>query len=222
MLRLHHQETPSRILRRIREAENDSDMPSLPSMASTDGNEDGHDDGDEDDDAQSAVKPRRSPLADMSSTTSSASPAGREFQSKSHQHQNNTDRARNILSPLKLNGSNTRQSPLNTQVNSKLSKGKGKAPASFDESPKVRSPGGPLSAISSNRTVRPTSQSPHDFRANSVTPSVHVTSRANRPSRRTQALSFEESLPEADHSSQQHQQQSHEVGLSFFIQLYTS
>lgn len=216
MLRLHHQETPSRILRRIKEAENDSDMPSLPSMASMDGSDDGSEDIDE-----SAVKPKRSTRADttVGSSSSSAGRRGSRKQPKSHQNttttnnHNNSAIGRNILSPLKLNGRNSpiTQSPATDAVDLK---GKGKA-GSYSNS-KSNSPG-PLSAVSSNRTVRPASQSPHDFRGTSVTPSIHVTSRANKPSRRTQAISFDESLPQADHSSAQHHpdetQDEREVGL---------
>lgn len=214
MLHLRHQETPSRILRRIQEAENDSDMPSLPSMASIDGSEDEQDDGD-----ASVVKPSRTPRADMTSFSS----AGRSIQSKSsrkqvkpHQNKaatssnnNNNVHGRNILSPLKLNG---RQSPV---VDSNNIKGKGKAIT--QDSPTSRSPG-PLSAVSSNRTVRPLSQSPHDFRGASVTPSLHATNRLNKASQRMQSITFDNSVslpPPADHSDQQqHNEQteeSHEV-----------
>lgn len=209
MLHLRHQETPSRILRRIKEAENDSDMPSLPSMASMDGSEEEEDD----DDTQSRVKGRRTPRAiNVTSASSSFSSMGRTSQSKSHkQHQNkattssnkdnNTQNSagRNILSPLKLNA---RQSP---SINS--SKGKGKATPS-SESP---SPGRPLSAVSSNRTVRPANHdSPHGSRGTSVTPSIYVTSRYNKPSQRIHSITLEDSLPSADvadHSSEQQQQQ---------------
>lgn len=205
MLHLRHQETPSRILRRIQEAENDSDMPSLPSMASTDGSED----EDENRDA-SAVKSRRTPRADMTSFSSAGrgSSQGKSRKSvNSHQNKaatgnnNNNASGRNILSPLKLNG---RQSPV-VDINSVL-KGKGKA--TFQDSPTSRSPG-PLSAVSSNRTVRPISQSPHDFRGTSVTPSIHVTNRLTKATQRMQSISFDDSTlpPAADHSDQQQQQE---------------
>lgn len=230
MLHLRHQETPSRILRRIQEAENDSDMPSLPSMASMDGSEE-----EDDDHVQSRVESKRTPRVDAS-TTASFSSAGRPVSSHSksrrqqQQHQNNKaissnnrdNGGRNILSPLRLNG---RQSPATeTNVNAK---GKGKAFS--QDSPAAPSPG-PLSAVSSNRTVRPASHSPHDFRATSITPSMHVTSRHAKASQRMQSITFDDSLPSAvvDHSDQ-HEQQHHEeqteedrnVG-SFFVDISAS
>lgn len=206
MLRLHNQETPSRILRRIKEAENDSDMPSLPSMASIDGSDE--DDGSMDDTANAGAEPARAASADLAAANVSSTSAGRRGLRKLVKNHQNTTRSssnddnnsapRNILSPLKLNG---RSSPsTNSPSDAGQANLKGKGKASPYGNTKSSSPG-PLSAVSSNRTVRPSSQSPHAFRAGSITPSVHVANRLNKPSRRTQAISFDDSLPQADHSS---------------------
>jgi hypothetical protein len=221
MLHLHQQETPSRILRRIREAENDMDLPSLPSMAS--GDVSSENDSDE-------VSKSKMNTVNMSSSVdgSVSMPAGRVGQSNNNsnsRNQNNktttnNNNGRNILSPLKLNGrmGNTNSPPLNN-------KGKGKATAQ-DISPKSA---GPLSAVSSNRTVRPANTSPNAFRGTSVTPSAHVTSRSSKHSRRNLYTSHQDttssstSLPGSDHPQEnQHGQSSsvaniveEQVGLCF-------
>lgn len=182
-------------------------------MASIDGSDEDNEASNDNDDS-AADKPARYAVSDVTVASAASTSAGRRGlgkMGKAHQniarssyHGNNNNNSsgsapRNILSPLKLNGRSspsTANSPSGA-VQTDL-KGKGKAP--FYRDTKSSSPG-PLSAVSSNRTVRPATHSPHALRAGSITPSVHVANRMNKPSRRTQAMSFDSSLPETDHLS---------------------